>query len=401
MKNHLLLVVLDGMGDRPVVSLGGRTPLEAAKTPTLDYLAKKGQVGLIEPIFKGPFPTSKDAHLSLFGYSLNQWNMGRGVFEAAGLGLRLKKGDIAFRGNWATVNESLKVVDRRAGRIEKAQPLVKALKKLHRLSGVKFILKAGIEHRFALVMRGKGLSDQISPNDFHQTNVQVSRITSLDGKPESKRTALLLNQFIDEAHKILENNSFNKKRKAQGLLPANYLLLRGAGELKYIPPFEKKWGIPGAFITGGGLYRGIAKILGMKEIKVKGANGEVTTNLVGKFTTGAKIIKRFPFLFLHVKGTDIYGHDGDCRGKKNFLEKIDQAMAPLLELKKTTIIVTADHCTPCELKQHSTDLIPVLIWSKKIREDAIQSWGERECQKGGLGLIRQNQLLKRAFDQFV
>ena len=401
MKNHLLLIVLDGMGDRPVAALRGRTPLEAAKTPTLDYLAKKGRVGLVEPIFKGPFPTSKDAHLSLFGYSLNQWNMGRGVFEAAGLGVKLRKGDIAFRGNWATVNKNLEVIDRRAGRIERTQPLAKALKKLHRLSGVKFILKPGIEHRFALVMRGKGLSDQISPNDFHQTGVKVSRITSLDGKPASRRTALLLNQFLDEAHQILENIPFNKKRKEKGLLPANYLLLRGAGELKYIPPFEKKWGVPGAFITGGGLYRGVAKILGMKEIKVKGANGEVTTNLIGKFTMGAKMIQRFPFLFLHVKGTDIYGHDGDCQGKKDFIEKIDQALAPLRDLQGTTIIVTADHCTPCELKQHSTDLIPVLIWSKKIREDSVSSWGEKECQKGGLGLIRQNQLLEKAFKEFI
>ena len=213
MKNHLLLVVLDGMGDRPVQELGGLTPLEAATTPSLDRLAHQGQVGLIEPIFTGPFPTSKEAHLSLFGYSLQKWNMGRGVFEAAGLGMKLRKGDIAFRGNWATVDDRLKILDRRAGRIEKTKLLAKALKKINHLVGVKFILKPGIEHRFALVMRGKGLSDKISANDFHQGNVTAPMITSLDGQPDSCRTAEILNEFIERAHKILIHNAFNQQRQ--------------------------------------------------------------------------------------------------------------------------------------------------------------------------------------------
>ncbi len=400
-KNHFLLVVLDGVGDRPVKALGSRTPLEAARTPNLDWLMKKGRGGLIEPVFEGPFPTSKDAHLSLFGYSLPKWDMGRGVFEAAGLGMKLKKNDIAFRGNWATVDEGLKILDRRAGRIKETKVLVRALKKIRSVSGARFIIKPGIEHRFVLVMRGKNLSDQITANDQHQVGVKVPLVASLDGRPESQRTAAILNHFLEEAHRLLKNHPFNEARKKKNLWPANYLLLRGVGRLKEIPSFQEKWDLSACFITGGGLYRGIAKILGMKEIEVLGATGTAATNLEGKFQTAAKMMEKAPFLFLHIKGTDTYSHDGDCQGKKAFIEKIDQALKPLLDLSGTTIAVTADHCTPCERKEHSTDLIPALIWSKKIREDALEHFGEKECLQGSLGLIKQNQFLAAVLENWL
>jgi len=392
-RNHLLLVVLDGLGDRPVKALGGRTPLEAAKTPNLDWLIKKGKGGLIEPIFEGPFPTSKDAHLSLFGYSLSKWNMGRGVFEAAGLGLKLKKDDLAFRGNWATVDKEMKIVDRRAGRIKETKALIQALKKIHSVSGVHFIIKPGIEHRFVLIMRGKRLSDQIASNDQHQEGVRVPSIVSLDNEADSQRTAAILNHFLEESRRILSKLPFNKEREEKGLPSANYLLLRGVGRLREIPSFEEKWGLVASCLTGGGLYQGISRLLGMKVIKVEGTTGRVDTNLEGKFQKASAIMKKTPFLFLHVKGTDTLSHDGNCQGKKEFIEKIDQALKPLLNLSKTTIIVTADHATPCEQKQHSTDLIPFLIWSKKIREDSLERFTEKECSKGSLGLIRQDQFL--------
>lgn len=362
-------------------ALGGRTPLEAAQTPNLDWLMKKGRGGLIEPVFEGPFPASEDAHLSLFGYSLPKWSMGRGVFEAAGLGMKLKKNDLAFRGNWATVDERLKILDRRAGRIKETKSLVQALKKIHSVSGVRFIINSGIEHRFVLVMRGKNLSDQITANDQHQVGVKVPFIAPLDDRPESQRTAAILNHFLEEAHQLLKNHPFNEARKEKGLQPANYLLLRGAGRLREIPSFQEKWNRSAYFITGGGLYRGVAKILGMKEVKVTGATRKTVANLAGKFRTAAEVIKKAPFLFLHVKGTDTYSHDGDCQGKKEFIEKIDQALKPLLDLSGTTIAVTADHATPCEEGQHSTDLIPMLIWSKKIREDALEHFGEKSAPR--------------------
>lgn len=394
-KNNIVLVVLDGLGDRPVESLGGGTPLEVARTPNLDRAAKEGRCGLIEPIFRGPFPTSEDAHISLFGYSLSKWDMGRGVLEAIGLGLKLKENDVAFRGNWATVDQNLKITDRRAGRIVETRSLVRVLKKIGSLGGVKFIIRPGIEHRFVLVMRGKGLSNQIGSNDWHQTGIKAPLIASLDGQPDSRRTAELLNEFISRAHQVLNKLSFNLKRQEEKLPPANYLLVRGAGYFKEIPSFQEKWGLEASCITGGGLYQGIARMLKMKEVKVKGDNGRVTTNLKGKFETAAKISQQVPFLFVHVKGTDSLSHDGDCQGKKEFIEKVDQAMKPLFDLKGVTVIVTADHCTPCELKQHSIDLIPLLIWSKNRREDKVVHWGETECQKGSLGIIQQNQLIEK------
>ena len=400
-KNHIILVVLDGLGDQAVKSLGSRTPLEAALTPNLDRAAKEGRCGLVEPVFKGLFPTSKDAHLSLFGYSLSKWDMGRGVVEAVGLGIKLKENDIAFRGDWATVNQNLEVVDRRAGRITETKPLVRALKKINRIAGVKFIIKPGIEHRFVLVMRGKGLSDQVSANDWHQTGVKVPMITSLDKRPDSRRTAEILNEFISRAHQILENSSFNLKRKEKKQLSANYLLVRGAGRFKDIPSFQKKWGLAAYCITGGGLYQGIARMLKMEEVKVEGANGRVTTNLKGKFKAAIRVSEKAPFLFLHIKGTDSLSHDGNCQGKKEFIEKIDQAIKPLFSLKEVTVIVTADHCTPCESKQHSTDLIPLLIWSKNRRGDEVEHWGEKECPQGSLGIIQQNQLIEKVLADTV
>ena len=174
-----LLVILDGMGDRPVSILGGETPLEAAKTPELDKMAEEGSCGLVQPIYSGEFPTSHEAHLSLFGYDLAKWDLGRGVFEAIGMGAKLKKGDVAWRGNWATIDSAAKIVDRRAGRILKTKKLIRALSGI-RIEGIEFILVPGIAHRLAIIMRGPGISSHDSGNDLHQTGIRPATIVTLD-----------------------------------------------------------------------------------------------------------------------------------------------------------------------------------------------------------------------------
>jgi len=391
-----LLIILDGMGDRPVSALGNKTPLEAAKTPELDKMVEEGSCGLIQPVYSGQFPTSHEAHLSLFGYDLTKWNLGRGVFEAVGMGAKLKEGDIAWRGNWATIDDTAKIIDRRAGRILKTKKLIQALSGI-KIKGIEFILVPGIAHRLAIIMRGPGISCRVNGNDLHQTGICPSIIAPLDNQVESKFTALVLNEFLGQAHKILKQLPFNKRRERDNLLPANYLLLRGGGELKSMPEFNSRYPGKACFIAGGDLYGGIALSIGMKEIKVKGATGRFDTNLVGKFAKAIQILqkKECSFLFLHVKATDTFGHDGECFAKMKFIERIDEQIKQLFALSNATVIITADHCTPCELKEHSADLIPFLVWGKEESKDSIAHFGERNCQDGQWGIVRQNQLLNK------
>ncbi len=394
-----LLVVLDGMGDRPVSTLSNKTPLEAAKTPELDKMVEEGSCGLVQPIYGGQFPTSHETHISLLSYDMAKWDLGRGVFEAIGMGAKLKKGDVAWRGNWATIDSAAKIIDRRAGRILKTRKLIRALSGI-KIKGVKFILVPGIAHRLAIIMRGSGISSHVSGNDLHQIGICPATIVSLDDRAESKFTALVLNEFLERTHKILEQLPFNKQREKNNLLPANYLLVRGGGQLRFMPKFSSRHPGKSCFIAGGDLYRGIALSIGMKEIKVKGATGRFDTNLVGKFSKAVQALQKgkCSFLFLHVKATDTFGHDGKCLAKMRFIEKIDKQIKQLFTLSDTTVIITADHCTPCELKEHSADLIPFLVWGKKGSEDAVAYFGERNCQDGQWGIVKQNQLLNQIME---
>ena len=396
----ILFIILDGLGDRPIKELKGRTPLEAAKTPNFDFLVKNGICGLIEPVFFGDFPTSKDAHLSLFGYDLNKWRMGRGVFEVLGIGMKMKKGDVALRGNFATVDKNLKIIDRRAGRISNIKPLIKSLNGLV-ISGVKFLLASGISHRVGIILRGKNLSEQISDGDLYESKIIAPKILPLKKIKEAKFTAKVLNEFLIKSHQILKEHPLNKKRERKGLLPANYLLVREAGKFKKIPPFSKIWKfaslpagreLKSAAISGGGLYQGIGRVLNMDIIKVKGATGKPDTNIKGKLEAARKAFKKYNFIYLHIKGTDVFSHDGDFLGKKKFIEKIDKFLPILFGLKNTLIIITGDHTTPCKIKEHTADPIPILIYGNG--KDSVEKFSEKDCRKGKLGKIKSNILMK-------
>ncbi len=387
----IILMIIDGLGDESIPQLGNKTPLEAAIKPNLDFLAKNGACGLIVPrTEKGKLPTSEDCHLALFGYNPKKANPGRGVLEVLGIGEKILKEDVCFRGNFATVDENLKIIDRRAGRIEGTEPLIKSLNKI-KIKGVKIIIKKAFGHRFGLILRGKNLSEKVSSNDPKEAGDKVFKIKPL--KIKSKKTAQILNLFLDISHSILERHPLNKERVLKGFLPANYLLLRGAGKLKRIEKFSQKYKLKAGFIAGGTLYKGIGRYLGMKEIKVRGANGLPTTNLKGKFLAAKKNIKNFDFIFLHIKAVDNFAEDGNFLEKKNFIEKIDQNLKLLLNLKNTLIIVTGDHSTSSLLKKHCRALIPILIYGKIA--DSVKEFSERACQKGDLGELRQINLMKK------
>lgn len=393
MKRKIVLIVIDGLADELIPQLKRKTPLEAAKTPNFDFLAKNGICGATFAWReKGKIPTSEDTHLAIFGYDPKKSNPGRGILEAIGIGEKIKKEDICFRGNFATVDENLTIIDRRAERIEKTENLIFALNKI-KVKGAKVIVRKSFGHRIVLILRGKNLSEKVSSNDPKKVGVKVLEILAKD--KNAKKTVKVLNEFLEKARAILECQSLNKRRIKEGKLPANYLLLRGAGKFRPIESFKEKYGLKAGFIAGGILYKGIAKYLGMKKIRVKGANGMANTNLRGKFLAVKKEIKNFDFIFLHLKAVDTFAEDGDFLGKKRFIEKIDQNLRPLLSLKNTLICITGDHPTSCLRKNHFFGLNPVLIFGDG--KDRVEKFSENDCKKGKLGIFPQKNLLKKIF----
>ncbi|MBZ9571887.1 2,3-bisphosphoglycerate-independent phosphoglycerate mutase [Patescibacteria group bacterium] len=420
----ILLIIIDGLGDESIPQLGNRTPLEVAKTPNLDFLAKNGICGLVKVKFRGATPTSEGAHFSLFGYDPAFYKIRRGIITATGTGMKVKEGDVALRGNFATVDEKLNMIDRRAGRIKNTTALIKILERI-KIDDVKFLLRSATEHRLGIIMRrlqparhpsAKGgplnLSPNISDGDpfYGKLGKRARKIRPLDKTLEAAFTAKILNEFLRKTHEILKTHPQNKKREKLGLPPANYLLVRGASTVKKLPSFKEKYGLRACCIAGKFLYQQIGKILGMDLILVKGANGKPNTNLRGKIRATKRALKKYDFVFLHIKATDSLAEDGNFLDKKKFIEKIDKNLKPILNLKNTLIVVTADHSTCSLLKRHCKKPVPILIYKKGIEVDyyplitlqpkpthpkKVEKFSERACQKGKLGKIKQINLMSK------
>jgi len=378
-----ILIVLDGVGDRANRELGNKTPLQYAHTPNLDSLAKRSLVGLMDPIAPGIRAGSDTSHLNLLGYDPYKVYTGRGPFEAAGLDMDLKPGDIAFRCNFSTVNEKLEVIDRRAGRIKKGtQELVKALDGME-IEDVKIFVKEGVEHRAALVLRGPGLSPYVSDVDPHAKGVRIHDAKAL--KPEAEKTARILNEFVHRSYEILKEHPVNKERESQGLLPANILLPRGAGMAPHMEDFEKKHGIKGACVVGTPLIRGICRMAGMDTIDFPGATGSYNTDMRGKFEHAVKALETHDFVLVNIKAPDIAGHDMLPLKKVEVIERIDDAVGHLMEIlpENVVVVITADHSTPCTMGDHSGDPVPILIYSDDARREGTE-FNEIACAKGSL-----------------
>jgi len=390
----IVLIIIDGLGDRPIAALGNKTPLEAAETPNLDFLAENGICGLVELKFQGATPTSEGAHFSLFGYDPEVYKIRRGIITATGAGLKAKKGDVALRGNFATVDKELNMTDRRAGRIKNPEPLIKALEGI-KIDGVRFLLKSAMEHRLGIIMRGKNLSPDISDGDPHYGKLgkKARKVKPLNKTANAVFTAKVLNKFLKRASRVLKAHSLNKKREEMELPVANYILVRGASTVKKLPSFKKRYNLKACCIAGKFLYQQIGRILGMDLIKIKGANGLVNTNLEGKVQAVKKALRKYNFVFLHIKATDSLAEDGNFKGKKEFVEKIDKSLKPILNLKDTLIVATADHSTCCSLKRHCSEPVPILIFGDG--KDSVKEFSEKVCQKGKLGRIKQIKLMSK------
>ncbi len=405
-----IFVILDGLGDLPCKQLKGETPLESANTPNIDFLATRGELGYMYPVKPGFIPESDEAIVSIFGNDLISST--RGQLEARGTGIKLIRGDLALRVNFATIDsiEKGNVIDRRAGRTlttVEAEILAKALNNKIKLP-CKFVFEPTIQHRAVLVFRG-GFSDNISGND--DTYVQgkseaVNKIgfcKPLDDEENSQYTANIVNQFLEKAYEILDKHPINEERKKRGLMPANYLLVRGAGIEVPKLKLYKKW-LSVAYMP---LEIGFSKVCGMNVFSFdypKLRKLDVYANLYESLAKACKFSikvlkknhKKVDYAYIHLKETDLPGHDNKPIEKKLMLEYIDKTFFNFLRKfappNKIKIVVTADHSTPCKLKNHSADPVPVLFYNDSIIKE--KKFCEKEARKGSLGRIMGNELLK-------
>ena len=361
----IVLIVIDGLGGLPR-GKDGFTELEAARTPNLDRLASESICGLQQPVNTGITPGSGPGHLALFGYNPIRYQVGRGVLAALGIGFDLKPGDVAARGNFCTVDKNDKVLDRRAGRIstEKNQELCELLRNI-KIPDVEVFVETVKEHRLLLVLRGKGLSGKIIDTDPQEIGKKPLKPKPLS--PEATKTVGLVEQFLNHAKDILADHS-----------PANMIILRGFSEKPNWPTMDEAFDLKSAAIAAYPMYRGLARLLGMNLL-------ETGKTIQDEFTTLEKNWNDFDFFFLHVKGTDSAGEDGDFDRKVNVIEEVDKEISRLTSLNPDVIIVTGDHSTPSLMKLHSWHPVPVMIWSKICRADNVKIFGERACITGGLG----------------
>ena len=377
--SKIVFVVLDGLGGLPV---NGRTELEIACIPNLDALANRSACGLHIPVAYGITPGSGPGHLGIFGYDPLKYRIGRGVLEALGLGVEVRRTDIALRCNYATIKDGL-ITDRRAGRIptDQSRKLTERLSaELSGIDNVELIFAAGMEHRFAVVMRfPEPLSLEAAM--IRDTDPQKEGMAPLKAVPltkEAERVAKIADMFIESAHKILENEG-----------KANYVLTRGFSGMPHLPSFQDAFGLNALAIATYPMYRGLARIVGMETPVLEGSVQDEILFLKQNYLD-------YDFFFLHIKKVDSYGEDGDSRGKAARIEEFDSLLPQLLSLNPDVLIITGDHSTPAIMKGHSWHPVPVLISSPYVLGGLCASFSERECANGELGIFHAVNILPLA-----
>lgn len=388
----LALVVLDGVGDIATQEQNYLTPLEAASTPNLDALSKNSAQGRMIPVAPGITPGSGPGHLGLFGYDPLEFQVGRGVIEALGLGLELKSGDVVARANFCTIDGKGIVTDRRAGRIETkvCEELCDLLsKKIKKIGGAQVIIKAGKGHRFVVIFRGKGLEGPLTDADPHREGLKIPTVEPVNKKSaKAKKAAKLVQAFYKAALPIIA------KRK-----PANGFLLRGIAHQPEIPSFQQRYGLRAACIAVYPMYKGLAQLVGMK--KLEGAQ-----TIAEQFECYEAEFDNYDFFFIHYKYTDMHGEDGNFDAKRRAIEEVDSALPILLRKKPDVLAITGDHSTPCAMKGHSWHPQPVLLHSAISGSDKLERFTETGANIGSLGifsakfLIRHMQANAKMFDKF-
>ena len=407
-KTTILFTVLDGAAGRENPELNGKTALEAAKTPALDRIAKNGETGMMT-VIPDTAPESDSAVLSLLGYDPEKYYTGRGPLEAIGAGMKYQDGELALRCNYATIKEEKEnLIDRRVARSltkRETEELEKIINQEIELENAEFRFKSTQQHRAALVIKDKDektLSPRITNTDPAYDRKGLISIAKEEYKPEikeceakepeAKRSAELVNEFTEKAIKALENTKINEKREKEGKMKANAIITRDAGSKKpEVSTLEDQYGLKYSLLANMPLERGIAEISGMKTVKI---NEEEDYEEWLKKTLEAT--EENDFVYIHLKGPDLPGHDGKPVKKKEKIEEIDQEYySELLEqinLNNTIIIVTSDHSTPCTMETHTSDPVPIAISHPALSGKAMK-FNEKEAEKGTLKIPRATLLM--------
>ena len=392
-KAKLALVVLDGLGDIATQAQGEMTPLEAARTPNLDALVAQGCAqGRMIPIAPGITPGSGPGHLGLFGYDPLEFQVGRGVIEALGLGLTLKPGDVCARANFATLDAKGTVTDRRAGRIPTAaceKLCARLAAKVKKIGDTEVIIRAGKEHRFVVIFRGKGLEGPLTDADPNREGLPIPTVKPRDPQnAKQKKMAKLIADFYKAALPVIA-----KER------PANGFLMRGIAHQPDLPLFEDRYQLKPACLAVYPMYKGLSQLVGMRKL-------EGPQTLAEQFERYLAEHANYDFFFIHYKYTDKFGEDGNFEAKQKAIEDFDAALPILLQKKPDVLAITGDHSTPCAVKGHSWHPQPVLLHSAVSGSDKLKRFTETGANQGSLGvfeakyLIRLMQANAKMFDKF-
>ncbi|AJZ76607.1 phosphoglycerate mutase [Candidatus Nitrosotenuis cloacae] len=418
----MVYVLLDGVGDLPHPDLKGTTPLDYAKTPSLDRMTKNGAMGEVISVGKGIAPESDIAVFNMLGYKFQHSEYaGRGVIEAIGTGIDFKDGDLALRGNFATLDDSGIISDRRAGRkIEKEDALAvsKEIEDTIQFSepGASVVVTPTIGHRVVVRIRceGKQLSSEITNTDPAYSRVdgmgiakavgdylKIERCLPLKDVPNSALTAKLVNEFTEQSLKILRESKTNQIRKQQGKKMLNSILLRDAGNhYPKVVPINDLYSMRFSCIVDMPVEIGISEVLKMRTFNAGGL-----TDYEEKARVAAKAMETENAIYVHLKGPDEFGHDGDAIGKMKNIEEIDQrffgTLLDNIDTSKVAIVVSADHSTPCINKGHSDDPVPVLVSGDMVKKDNSTRYTERNAKLGSIGLLEGAQVVKTAIQLII
>jgi 2,3-bisphosphoglycerate-independent phosphoglycerate mutase len=388
-----VVVVGDGMADYPIPELGNKTPLQAAHKPNIDAIAAKGRSGLLKTVPDDLKPGSDVAILSVLGFSPKQYYTGRGAFEAASRGIKLKDNDVAFRCNLITEKDGV-LLDYSAGHItskDSTQLMVAVKKACEKPGEIEFY--SGLDYRHFLIMRNSPLSLQIECTPPHDAiGAEISAILPKAKSPEAENIADMLKEAIRKSQDILESHPINVARRKSSANPGNMIWPWGGGEKPKMPSFKEKYGLKAAAISAVDLVKGIAVYTGMKVIEVPGATGREDTNYEGKADYALKALEDNDLVFVHVEAPDEAGHVKDYKLKVKTIEDLDEKVVGRIVEgleEPYAIAVLPDHPTPIEIGTHTRDPVPFAVQSPLIKADGVQKFDEFSARNGGFGLVEQ------------
>jgi 2,3-bisphosphoglycerate-independent phosphoglycerate mutase len=407
----LIYAVIDGMGDLPIPELGNKTPLEAANTPNMNFLARHGQTGLMYTVGKGVAPESDAAVISLLGYDPFRYSTGRGIIEAVGAGIEVKNGDLALRCNFATLGRGKEILDRRVARTlstEEAVELSRAANEQVKLEScpASFRFTNTLGHRAVLVIHNHKcpLSSKVTNSDPAYTMVDGLGVATPDVEmvlktceptedTEGARTsAMLVNEFIEKTHALWENHPVNVKRAVEGKLKANVVLTRDASDR--LPNFfniDQQYNVKFAALADMHAESGIARLAGMDATLLPPPSGNLRSDCELRVKRLVDLMPEYDCFYIHLKGPDEPGHDGNCQKKTSIISAIDEHffgnLLQKISLHDTMLCVTSDHATPCALKVHSDTPVALLVSGGNVTDDEIGKFSEKDCLKGSLGVL--------------